>query len=302
MWFLVFVPVVVVLHYLGLRSSRQKSLRFANFEAVSKVMGKGRREPMNLWMLFSRLLVVVFLVLAVSGATLRYVGEASNSDYVIALDASSSMLAEDLTPNRFVAAKEAALAFIDSLPPRAKVGLVTFGGTSFIRAAPTEDLAKVKNELRVVDVSDMGGTAIGEALVSSSNLLQDREAARTIILLTDGQNNVGIDIDDALVYARNLSIIVHTIGIGTAEGGSFGGVSIVSTLDSEALKEISSATSGEYFQATDAGGLKERFVGIASSKERLLETDLTGVFLLVSLVLISIEWMLGLFKYARLEW
>lgn len=303
LWFLLFLPVVIAIHFLGLRSTRQRALRFANYEAINKVTGKtGARPPMRVWQLVSRLLVVVFLVLAVSGATIRYVGEASQSDYVIALDGSASMLAEDLTPNRFDAAKSAALAFIDALPPRAKVGLVTFSGSSLARIAPTEDLGRVKREISGLQIEEAGGTAIGEAVLTSSNLLQNTAASRTIVLLTDGQSNVGMPVEDAVAYARNLSIVVHTIGIGTAKGGTFGGVGVVSTLDSDSLRKISEDTGGEFFLAGDSASLKQGFVAVAKANSRVLETDLTGALLLVSLVLISLEWALGLFRYVRLEW
>ena len=116
-------------------------------------------------------------------------------DIVVALDISTSMLAEDLKPNRLEAAKSIASSFIAGRHSD-NIGLVVFAGESFTQCPLTTDHAVLINLFNSIHsglIED--GTAIGLGLANAVSRIKDSEAkSKVIILLTDGTNNRG-DID-----------------------------------------------------------------------------------------------------------
>ena len=301
LWILVLVPLTAILHFLGLSMSRRKALQFANFAALERATGVKRAVPSNLLLLATRCGILVCLSIAVSGAVLWYQGTASSVDYVIALDASSTMLAKDIAPNRLEAAKASATKFLNSLPWKTKAGFVAFGGAPLIREKPTEDLAKVVAAVSRENTSEIGGTAIGEAIVTSSNLLADATRGRAIILITDGQSNVGVSIDESLKYAKLGGAAIYTIGVGTLKGGDFGGGFIGTQLDESQLQFIANETGGKYFHAESPESLSKAFSEIVSSREQNLSVDLTFYLIMATLVLLYIEWWLANLRYSKLD-
>lgn len=85
-----------------------------------------------------------------------------------------------------------------------------------------KDLDNVKKEIKKnIGAEQVGGTDLGDALVTGTNMLFNSGKGRAIILLTDGRSNVGLFIDDALEYVKKSHVLVHTIGVGTEEGGVY---------------------------------------------------------------------------------
>jgi len=146
-----------------------------------------------------------------------------------------------------------------------------------------------------------GGTAVGDVLVTGSNLFFSEEGGdNVLVLITDGQSNVGLEPIDALPYLLDNNILVHTIGIGTKEGGKFAGDLAVSRLDEVNLKMIAQETGGSYFHVEDVGELKKALGNIAKLKLKRVNKDLTLIFLMISVVLLLLEWSLMNTKYRSL--
>ena len=143
-------------------------------------------------------------------------------DIMLAMDVSTSMLAEDLKPNRIEAAKQVAAEFIAGRP-NDNIGLAIFAGESFTQCPMTTDHASLLNLLQNVrtDIAARGliedGTAIGMGLANAVSRLKDSKAkSKVVILLTDGSNNRGdISPMTAAEIAKSLGIRVYTIGVGT---------------------------------------------------------------------------------------
>ena len=295
LWFLLVIPLLVIAHFASLRSTKRKALKFANFEAIERVTG-GEILSKNLSLLIIRLTIVVLFVLALSGTTYWYSGPGSDFDFVLAIDASSSMLSADFTPNRIEAAKIRAEEFIDLISPSSKVGVLSFAVTSIIDQRPTESFSEVKKAIRNIEARNIGGTDIGEAIVTSSNLFTNPERAGVIVLLTDGQSNVGVKLQDALDYIRDKSVIIYSIGIATEAGGSYlGNVSL--KLDEENLRLSAENTEGKYFIAKDVQSLRETYEQIAKITETRIKRELSLTFFVISLVLVLIEWVMINTKY-----
>ena len=293
------MPLMVLAHYLSLRYTRRRALKFANYPAIERITGK-RILSKNYTLLAIRLTTLCLLVLAVSGTVLWYEGRTSDFDFMLAIDASGSMLATDYAPNRLEAAKNAANLFVDNLPGKSTVGVISFAGVSFIKQKPTSDIEKVKNAIKNISIEIVGGTAIGSAIITSSNLLAESDRAKVLILLTDGQNNVGPSIDTAVDYANGNHLTINTIGIGTEEGGEFPNLTFVSRLDPTTLKLISNSTGGKYYEAKNETELENAYKEIALSSTQKLSIDLSLYFLFIAIVLLFVEWGLANTKYRTL--
>ena len=248
-----------------------------------------------------RFLVLMLLILSASGLIWWHTGYGANFDYAIAIDSSSSMMANDVQPTRLDGAKEAALEFVDSLPGQARIGVVSFTGTTFIKQRLTESVKDVKSAIKDVAVESVGGTAIGDTMVTISNSIFEKNNGNIIILLTDGQSNVGVDSIGALDYLNEKSVMVYTIGIGSVQGGSFiEGSDALSKLDEETLMQIAEQTNGKYFKVNNLDEMKNAFRDVAAFRQKRIGTNLSVSFMLIALIGLLIEWGLMNSKYRSL--
>ena len=189
-------------------------------------------------------------------------------DIMMAIDISSSMLAQDLRPNRLEAAKNVAAAFINGRP-NDNIGLVVFSAESFTQCPLTTDHAILLNLFKNIQSGMIeDGTAIGLGLANAVSRIKDSQAkSKVIILLTDGSNTRGeIAPVTAAEIAKTFGIRVYTIGVGTKgeapypfrlPGGMIQTQMIPVDIDEPTLKQIATTTGGQYFRATDNASLKE---------------------------------------------
>ena len=193
-------------------------------------------------------------------------------DIMLAMDVSTSMLAEDLKPNRMEAAKEVASEFISGRP-NDNIGLTIFAGEAFTQCPMTVDHTSLLNLLQNVrtDIASRGliqdGTAIGMGLANAiTRLKNSKTKSKVIILLTDGSNNMGdISPMTAAQIARSLGVRVYTIAVGTNKiapypmpiGGTIQYVNIPVDIDTKTLKNIASVTDGNFYRATNTNELKQ---------------------------------------------
>lgn len=299
LWILVLVPILIFVHFLTLKQSRAAVIKFANFEAIERVskgefLGtpyRGILKNKDIGLLSLRALIYCLLILSAAGTIVLYQGTASNFDYVLTIDTSSSMLANDLSPSRMDAAKAAAEEFTNIMPSRANVGIVTFASTSIIGLRPTSDLQQIKDAISNIDLQETGGTAIGDAIITSTNLFSSNKS-RIIILLTDGQNNAGINPDVAVEYAKQNDAAIYAIGVATKKGGNVSALNLISKLDEGLLKRISEETNGRFFVVDTIENLAGAFREIASSTKKQLSINISWILLISTIVLLGFEWIL----------
>lgn len=225
------------------------------------------------------------------------------TDLFVAVDVSSSMLADDLKPNRITAAKRILSGFLDQVSG-ARIGVQVFAGRSFTQCPLTADLNVVRQLLSQVDITSVrvDGTAIGDGLASCVNHLKKGSGKReedgtapkdalsappdsqAIILLTDGENNQGVI--DPLVAAKLAAregITIYTIGVGSPKGvpapyvredGTItyaldpNGNVIMTRLTEGPLRAIAAATGGKYYRASDNQTLQAVLADIARMEKR----------------------------------
>ena len=253
-------------------SRGERTLGTLRYSAVDRLRradrrrtGRWRHVPFGLRLLALALLLVAF-ARPQTGVTAENVAT-DGIDIVLVLDLSSSMLAEDLEPNRIGAARQAAANFVRRRP-NDRIGLVVFAGEAFTQAPLTLDhrvVTTLIDELEVGAIED--GTAIGMGLATAVKRLGDSSAeSKVIVLLTDGQNNRGaIDPQTASQMAQALGVRIYAVGAGTrgaarvpVDDPLFGRryASMQVDIDDEALAELAAPTGGRYFRATDRESLE----------------------------------------------
>ena len=192
-------------------------------------------------------------------------------DIMLAMDVSTSMLAEDFKPNRIEAAKQVAAEFVSGRPDD-NIGLTIFAGEAFTQCPMTTDHTSLLNLLQNVrtDIAARGliedGTAIGMGLANAVSRLKGSKAkSKVVILLTDGSNNRGdLSPMTSAEIAKSLGIRVYTIGVGTNRvapypmmvGGRIQYVNIPGEIDKKTLSNIARTTEGDFYLASNTRELQ----------------------------------------------
>ncbi len=215
-------------------------------------------------------------------------------DVVVALDASKSMLARDVAPDRLERAKLELMTLLDELKGD-RVGIVVFAGDAFIQCPLTSDYAAAKMFLRAVDPDQMqqGGTNLGAALLLSKQVLESAQrgaADRVVVLLSDGED-LGGEATDAAEALKDAGIRVLAVGIGSEQGEPIPlvskrgeilgykkderGETVLTRLDRAGLTRIAEATDGEFFYQPRAVAMGEVVKRIDQLQKSELESRLT---------------------------
>jgi Ca-activated chloride channel family protein len=268
--YLLLLLIPMIGWYIYKLSKSQASLQVSSSEAFDLPAAKSwkihlRHLPFVLRMIAIALLIVV---LARPQSTNSWQNSSTEGiDIMLAMDISTSMLAEDLKPNRLEASKDVAASFINGRQ-NDNIGLVVFAAESFTQCPLTIDHTVLLNLFKDIQPGIIqDGTAIGLGLANAVSRIKDSQAkSKVIILLTDGVNNTGeIAPVTAAEIAKSFGVRVYTIGVGTqgeapypiptAFGIQYQNIPV--EIDEPALKQIAATTGGQYFRATDNASLKE---------------------------------------------
>ena len=211
---------------------------------------------------------------------------------VLAMDASRSMLATDIPPTRLVAARRAAEAFLDRLPRRYQVGVVSFAGTGRVLNRPTTDRVAARRALRAM--VPQWGTAMGDGIsqaLRSRPEPAERDSARVpmvILLLSDGNNTRGADPIEAAAEARRADVRIYTVALGTKRPSTTaGGRGVIAPSNDRLLRTIARTTGGRYFAAPSEDRLTSVYRALGSSIGLVREQhEVTFAFVGTAIVLL----------------
>jgi Ca-activated chloride channel family protein len=311
------VPAALILGYMLLQARRRRyALRFTTLELLDQVA-----PDRPGW---RRHLTALGLVVAVAVATIAFArpviaGESTESVQlvVLAIDTSISMEANDVSPSRVDAAREAAGAFLDSVPEGVAVGVVGFDGVARELIAPTTRIEAVRGVIDgAIDRNGLGeGTAIGEAVFLGIEAIESTaeqvgeasaeggEAVGTIVVLSDGETTMGRPNDDAAAAARSAGIPVHTIAFGTDSGTVIDplGVEVPVPVNEAALEKLAGQTGGQALTAVTAEQLSQVYEDLGHSVK--VETEPVEVgdwFAGAALVVLSLAGVGSLAWFGRL--
>ena len=312
LWLAVILFVIILIDY-KFKNVKNSSFSISSIKSLNTKSLKVKLFPLLNVLRFTALFMLIVAlarpqIIDVSIQTKKSKG----IDIVIAVDVSSSMLAQDLKPNRLEALKEVAKEFVnDRINDR--IGLVVYAGESYTKTPVTSDKSIIINSINeiIFDGVIEDGTAIGMGLATSVNRLKNSKAkSKVVILLTDGVNNSGfIDPNTSADLATSFGIKTYTIGLGSNGNarapialnpdGSFRYGLTKVEIDEKLLKEIASKTGGLYFRATDNKKLKEIYDEINKLEKTEVEEfkysnakEVYRFFVLAAVILILIEWIL----------
>jgi Ca-activated chloride channel family protein len=326
---LALVPFAGALFVLASRRRRKALEAFAEQALVRKltdsVSAIARRWKAAL-MLGALALLAVALARPQFGSrveTVRSVGQ----DIVVAVDLSTSMLAEDASPNRLERARLAILRLIGNLDGD-RIALVAFAGTAFVQSPLTVDYSAAAMFLDAMhpDLMPVQGTDLGAALrVSLDALGQGARDARVIVLVTDGEHLEG-DFEAELERAVESGVAVHVVGIGSPEGGPIPqydqrgervgflrddeGAVVTTRLDEATLSSVAERTGARYVRAGAGGAAFDDLVDeIASVEGEAVEArqvtlfeEQFQIFLGIALAMLWIEWLIPDRRRRRVAW
>lgn len=294
LWLLIGVGLLAASYLVLQRRRSTYAVRFTNLALLDTVAPK---RPG-----WRRHLPAVLLLAALAGMVGAFAQPArrervprERATIIVAIDTSLSMEATDVAPSRLKAAQTAAKSFINILPARLNVGLVTFNGVAQVKVPPTRDREEL---LTAVDQLRLGErTAIGEAIYASLEAIKAAPAASDgkpvparIVLMSDGSTTVGRPDAQASAAAKKANVPVSTIAFGTPEGtitidGQPGPVPVA--VNPAALEKIANDTNGTAFSAATEKQLKAVYANIGSSVGFTTEQrDITGTFVGASLLIL----------------
>lgn len=262
-----------------------------------------------------RYLALIILIIALARPQLSLKEEevkAEGIDIILAIDLSSSMLAQDFQPDRLSVSKQVAIEFVNKRSYD-RIGLVVFSGESYTQVPLTTDHTIVKSFLSELEVGRLkDGTAIGMGLASAVNRLKDSESkSKVVILLTDGVNNAGyVKPLTAAEIAKEFEVKVYTIGVGSegsarspvnkrSDGRYVFGMARVE-IDEALLREISEMTGGKYYRALDSESLQRIYQEIDTLEKTEIEvnvfkrySDEFRFLVMGALIILMIEFLLS---------
>ena len=251
LWLLLGVAALAVAYVFMQRRRSRYTVRFTNLALLDKVAPKRpgwrRHLPAGL---FLAMLVPLVAGFARPADDVQVPKE--RATVIVAVDASTSMRADDVDPSRLQAAEDAAREFVRGLPEEFNVGLVTFAGGATLQVAPTTDRDVLEAGIERISDGYPGaqGTAIGTAIDTALQAIRSFDAQTTdgaggsesdppparVVVLSDGANTSGRDPAEVSTEAATAQVPVDTIAFGTANGTvDVGGRTIRVPVDGETL-------------------------------------------------------------------
>ena len=275
LFLLLIIPGLYALYAKYNSEKKDSIMKFSSLKIVKKsVMGKNFIRKHLPFVLMMGILGLIIIGLA--NPQIPTLSVENGINLSIVLDGSESMAATDYEPTRLDAAKNAISNLILKMGSQHNVGVVLFesGATTVSYLTPDKD--KSINALSSIE-QGLGATAIGDGLalgIDMASSIPDKKGV--VILLSDGVHNSGfVTPEEAIEYAKNNNVQIHTIGLGSVEPvflrDDIYGEPQYAELDEDTLVTIAQQTSGNYYKSLDDQTLNEIFVNLSSNLDYEME-------------------------------
>ena len=272
LWLLGGVAVMTAAYVLVQLRRKKFVTRFSNVELLGSVAP--RRPGWRRHLTFALVLIALtFLTLGLARPSREANVPRERATVIVAIDVSLSMEATDVLPSRLSVAQTAGRQFIDNIPARINVGLVSFGGTASLLVSPTLDRDAVKRAIAGLQLQE--STAIGEAIFTSCQAIQvfnqsitapgDKPPPARIVLLSDGSNTVGRSVQAGIDEANKQHVQISTIAFGRPDGTvTYKGRTIPVPADDATLASIARQTGGSFHTAHSDSELRSVYKDIGT--------------------------------------
>jgi Ca-activated chloride channel homolog len=268
---LLVIPLLIVAYIIATHRKNRRGMRFTNTSMLDVVVPKQSQWRRHLAVALS-LLSLITLTAAFARPKTQVDVPRERATVVVVIDASLSMEATDVNPDRLSAAKQAAVAFVDSLPEKYNVAVVSMSGNPNILVPPTLAHNTVENAINTIRLQE--STAIGESIITALRALEQAPkdpanpeaiAPGAIVMLSDGSNTAGRSPEQAAAEARAAKVPIYTIAYGTENGFvDLDGKREPVPVDHKLMQEIAELSAGKYFSAATPDQLRTVYDNIGS--------------------------------------
>jgi Ca-activated chloride channel family protein len=324
LWTLLLVPVALAAYLLAQRRRSRYTVRFTNLDLLANVVsaepGWRRHVPPALY-----LLALAALLVSLARPQALTLVPKEQATVILVMDVSGSMNATDVEPTRLLSSQRAATAFVEELPEKFRVGIVSFASTAQTLTRPTTDRVAVHGAIDSLHAE--GATAMGDGIERALDVKRPPtppssgstarpspsppaqqggadEAPLVVLLLSDGANTQGrTQPMEAAADAKELGVPVFTIALGTDRGmvdvpdetGNLRRIPVPP--DTLTLQRIAETTGARFFAAPSNSDLKEVYrelgskIGFVKEEQEITVVfAATGLLFLVAGATMSLVW------------
>jgi Ca-activated chloride channel homolog len=266
------IPLITILYMWSRRRSKAALARFGKADLVSRLMPDYSRlkQPLKFGLLSIVLILLIIAWANPQWGAKRATVKRSASDVIIALDISTSMLSDDVKPNRLERARTFAIDLMTALKGE-RIGSIVFAGNAYLQMPLTTDYAAAAMFIKSAnpEQATTQGTALSEAIdIAEKAFRTSSKSSKVLIIISDGEDHDS----DALSRAKEAranGMLIFTLGVGTTEGGyiplnSPDGQDVKrddseqpvrTRLNEQMLRDLAAAGEGEYFNIANTKGV-----------------------------------------------
>jgi Ca-activated chloride channel family protein len=280
------IPLAIIIHFWTIKRRKTNAINFANFEAIARIKGIDLYSK-NIRNLVLTIILLTLLTFSLSGMVVQRSLYSSSFSFVLGIDNSQSMNSDDILPTRLEAAKSVSINFVKDTNIGTRIGVIVFSGTTQIAQPLTNDKVSLRSSIKEITNGEIGGTDISGAIMTATRMLEG-EKNKAVIIVSDGQMNIG-NLSETIDYAINKEVVIHTIAIGTEEGGQtdYG----TSKLDINTLKYLAFNTEGKFFQASNNYELEKDLQSIMQNEIKRVDIDMGLYLLALSIIILIIQFL-----------
>jgi Ca-activated chloride channel family protein len=286
---LAILPPLVALYVMRERRRTEDAASFVSPALLPNVVdrkpGIRRHLPVALM-----LVALAALIVGVGRPRADVTVRREEATVILVIDTSRSMGATDVKPTRLGAAQNAAYAFLDKVPKKFRVGIVSFASRAIVALPPTDNRELAHTAVGLLHTGE--GTALGDAVVLAASLGQRQRTSdgvvppTSILIISDGANDGGrIRPLVAAQRAKKLKVPVYAVVLGTKDGivehKLTGGYTeqIKVPPSPSTLQLIARTTGGQFFTATSSSTLSKVYDQLGSRLgHKKVSREVTDVF------------------------
>jgi len=282
LWFLLFIPVIIVVHYLVLRLTKKQGIPFANYETLSRISKKYVFAQNNLQLMI-RILCVILVVFSLANPIAYYDKPGASENTVILLDASDSMFVTYDSNSSWSLANDVLNDFLSERDYSTSLGLLTYSTITKIDVPPTKSRVDALAGYYNLKGHDIGGTDLGVALLNAAFLVSTQQGAKKIVILTDGESSFGSSMAEALQTINENHLRVDAVAINLKRSDE------ENALYLKKIAEIS----GGYFKVLTNDNVGDVITTLLYSPSATVYVNLRDLLLILALMMLTLEWALS---------